>query len=223
MSSLLTAAIQTLKTLSSSLVVTSLRPKRAKLLVTGLDNAGKTTLIHRMRNPDHDPASTSPPARPVSNPQSANSGTDIHLTTADGGVRQLWRYFLINTAVWGVIFVVDAADRERLAKTGALFADLLQTLREAEGISGLRKERIERPIPVLVLGNKIDSHAAVSEEELRGWLGLAQMNSSGEEMSGEGANGEGKVQPSRPVELFMCTVVMGQGYQAGLRWLAGHL
>jgi len=68
----------------------------------------------------------------------------------------------------------------------------------------------KRLIPVLVFGNKIDSHGAVSEEELRQWPRLST--------KGGKAGGEGRL-----VELFLCSVVMAQGYQNGCEWLARHV
>ena len=60
-------------------------------------------------------------------------------------------------------------------------------------------------VPFLVLGNKIDSPAATSENDLRAHLGLFQ------------TTGKGKVAVKgvRPIELFMCSVVMRQGYGTG--------
>ncbi|KAG0208878.1 COPII coat GTPase [Mortierella sp. GBA30] len=70
-------------------------------------------------------------------------------------------------------------------------------------------------VPVVVLGNKIDAPGAVSEEELRCHLGLVQTSGKG--------NMPRSATDMRSIEVFMCSVVMGQGYVDGLTWLLQYL
>ena len=69
-------------------------------------------------------------------------------------------------------------------------------------------------VPVLILGNKIDKPGACSEEQLRQFFQLCT--------TGKGQTSLAELN-TRPLELFMCSVLKKQGYGEGFRWLANYI
>mmetsp|Transcript_4542 Transcript_4542/g.6342 ORF Transcript_4542/g.6342 Transcript_4542/m.6342 type:complete len:186 (+) Transcript_4542:70-627(+) len=167
--------------------------KKATILLLGLDNAGKTTLLYKLKFGE---------VRLVIPTQRAQLQEidfgNIKFRTWDLGghaqVRAIWRdYFPEADAI---VFMVDSADTERLEEAKVQLHSLL----EDTNLSNVH---------FLILANKIDIETALNREQLVNLLGLD--NYLSQESS------------TRQVQLFRCSLVEGTGYGEGLNWLADIL
>jgi GTP-binding protein SAR1 len=172
--------------------------KKARILFLGLDNAGKTTLMHMLR--DDKLIAHEPTRRPqLEELQVGNVRFKAHDLGGHKAARRLWKDYF--AAVEGIVFLVDATDAKRFPEAKEELTALLTT-------DDLAK------VPFVILGNKIDAPGAVSEAQLKQALGL----------DGQTTGKNGKVAEGiRPIEVFMCSIVKRAGYADGFRWLANFL
>ncbi len=169
--------------------------KSAKIVFIGLDNAGKTTLMHMLR--DNKLQTFMPTQKPCT--EQLSLGNISFLAYDLGGheiARRVWRDFYVD--IDAVVFMIDAADKERFDESKNELENLM-----------LNDEL--KDIPFLILGNKIDCAEAVNETELRHHFNLSQTY-------GKGVCG--KINGVRPIEIFMCSVAKRQGYKEGFTWVS---
>jgi len=171
--------------------------KDARILFLGLDNAGKTTLLHMLRD---NKVEVHEPTRHACAEDLVIGNIKFRTFDLGGhyGARRLWKDYFVK--VDGVVFLVDAAAQDRFGES----RDELQDL--------LNQEEL-RDVPMLVLGNKIDLPHASGESELRKALGLVG-RATGKSKAPEGV---------RPLELYMCSIVEKQGFAEGFQWLSQHI
>ncbi|KAF6256133.1 ARF-like GTPase [Scenedesmus sp. NREL 46B-D3] len=128
----------------------------ARILVLGLDNAGKTTILKKLSDED---ISTIMPTQGFNIKSLMHDGFKLNVWDIGGqkSIRPYWRNNFDSTDA--LVYVIDSADRKRIDECGVELAQLL----EEEKMNG---------VPVLVLANKQDLLAALSADDIAESLNL---------------------------------------------------
>ena len=165
--------------------------KKANIVFLGLDNAGKTALLHVLKNDRV--TQTRPTIHPTS--EELKMG-NLKLNTYDLGghetARKIWKDYF--PAVHAILFLVDSVDVNRFPEAKIELEKILDT-----------PELVN--IPIAILGNKIDMNGAVNEDELKAALGYDEIIAK----------------ETRPMKIFMVSVMKKIGYSKALEWVSEHL
>ncbi|KAH9510156.1 ADP-ribosylation factor 4 [Bulinus truncatus] len=133
--------------------------KNMRILMVGLDAAGKTTILYKLKLGEI--VTTIPTIGfNVESVEYKNISFTVWDVGGQDKIRPLWRHYFQNTQ--GLIFVVDSNDRERLAESKDELTKMLQ-------------EDELRDALLLVFANKQDLPNAMSCADITSALGLQNM------------------------------------------------
>jgi len=170
--------------------------KEARILMVGLDAAGKTTILYKLKLGE---IVTTIPT--IGFNVETVEYQNVNFTVWDVGgqdkIRPLWRHYFQNTQ--GIIFVVDSNDRDRVIEAN-------------EELSRMLNEDELRGAALLVFANKQDLPGSMDAAEITEKLGLKIGNDV------IGPNGVG-----RKWNVQATSAVKGDGIHEGLAWLSKEL
>lgn len=163
--------------------------QEARVLVIGLDNSGKTTLLHHLK--PKTVSATLEVTPTVGFQVEEFSQGDIHFTVYDmsgqGRYRSLWEHYYAD--VEAIIYVIDSTDRLRMC----VAREELELLLQHDLIKS-------KKLPILFFANKMDMAGALSPDECMDELGLARVK-------------------DKPWNINASNALTGAGITEGIQWL----
>jgi ADP-ribosylation factor-like protein 2 len=182
------------------------KEREMRLLMVGLDNAGKTTAVRRIK----DGAAGSggddiSPTLGFSICSLSRRGRKLNVWDVGGqrSLRPYWRNYFERTD--GVVWVVDSSDLARLRDAAAELRGLLQE----ERLAGAT---------LLVLANKQDVAGALGLEEISRALGLV-VGGGGEGEEAEATTTATAIGKRRHWRVAACSARTGEGLEEAFDWI----
>lgn len=129
------------------------------MLVLGLDNAGKTTILRVLAEED---ITTITPTQGFNIKTLQTDGVNLSIWDIGGQktIRPYWRNYFDRTDA--LIYVIDSADKNRLGESSLELKELLEEAKLAS-------------VPVMVFANKQDLVGAATADEISEELGLTSV------------------------------------------------
>jgi small GTP-binding protein len=169
--------------------------KDMRILLVGLDAAGKTTILYKLKLGDV--VTTIPTIGfNVEAVEYKNINFTIRDIAGQDKIRPLWRHFVPNTQ--GIIYVVDSNDRNRVDDS------LDYEYSAKEHLARMLQEEELRDAALLVFANKQDLPNAMKVQEVTERLGLNRLR-------------------NRQWHIQGCSATTGDGLYEGFDWLAETL
>lgn len=133
--------------------------RKVTLAMVGLDNAGKTAAVKGIQG---EPPEDVAPTVGFSRSEMKMGKFDVTVFDLGGGkrIRGIWKNYYAES--YGIIFVVDSSDPERLEEAKETVTEVLRHPKVAGK-------------PVLVLANKQDKEGALGEAEIIEYLSLEKL------------------------------------------------
>jgi len=145
-------------------------PTEMRILMLGLDAAGKTTILYKLKLGDV--ISTIPTIGfNVESVEYKNISFTVWDVGGQSKIRPLWRHYYQNTQ--GLIYVVDSNDRDRIDYVSKTDEPGDRSAREE--LEHMLAEDELRDVPVLVFANKQDLPNAMKVQEVTERLGLNKL------------------------------------------------
>eukprot|EP00931_Biecheleriopsis_adriatica_P083401 TRINITY_DN569_c1_g1_i1.p1 TRINITY_DN569_c1_g1~~TRINITY_DN569_c1_g1_i1.p1 ORF type:complete len:205 (+),score=47.75 TRINITY_DN569_c1_g1_i1:76-615(+) len=134
--------------------------EEARILMLGLDNAGKTTILKKMSGEDTDGIA---PTQGFNVKSLVQDGFKLNVWDIGGqrSIRDYWSNYFEHTDA--LVYVVDSSDSRRLEESGSELRDLLAQ----EALAN---------IPILIFANKQDILSATPADEITETLALNEIS-----------------------------------------------
>ena len=131
----------------------------ARILVLGLDNSGKTTILKKLSEED---VTHIMPTQGFNIKSLMQDGFKLNVWDIGGqkSIRPYWRNYFDQTD--GLVYVIDSADRRRMEECGIELGQLLE------------EEKLAN-VPTLVFANKQDLLNALGADEISEGLNLQEI------------------------------------------------
>lgn len=171
------------------------RKTKVSVLVVGLDNSGKTTIIQRLKmarsqNPQASISTTPTVGFNVEEFQKGSLAFTVFDMSGAGRYRSLWDQYYKDAQA--VIFVIDSSDKLRIC----VAKDELDIM--------LQSKELRAKVPILFFANKSDVPSSLTAVEVARALKLDEIK-------------------DKPWQIVPTNALSGQGLDSGLDWLSDIL